>query len=59
MLDKNEHNLCVKLPKELVKDLQTEVINKYGNTYGNTGKCIKEAIIIWIEKSKKERGENR
>jgi len=48
-------SLGVKVEQELAKEFHTEIVNKSGNTYGNTGNCVKEAIKLWIEKSKKER----
>ena len=43
------------IPKEIIRELNTEVVNKFGRTYGNMSGCLKEAIILWVEKSKKER----
>lgn len=53
------HNLNVKIPKELMSEFNTEIVNKFGNIYGNTIGCLKEAMALWVEKAKKERTEKQ
>jgi len=55
----NEHNLCVKIPIEIMKEFNTEVVYKFGKTYGNMEKCVKEAMKLWADKSKKGRMEKQ
>lgn len=43
------------IPQKIIKELNTEVVHKFGRTYGNMSGCLEEAINLWIKKSKKER----
>ncbi len=43
------------IPKKLIRELNTEVVDKFGRTYGYMSGCLEEAIKLWVEKSKKER----
>ena len=55
MSDEKGYSLCVKVDNDLAKEFHIEVVNQHGHSYGNTGECIKDAIKLWVEKSKKER----
>ena len=52
---KDFYTLSVNLPKELIKELNTEIVYKYGRIYGNMIKAVKEALKYWIDAQKKER----
>jgi len=49
------HNLCVKIPKTLLKKFNTEVVHKYGKTYGNMTNAVREAMKLWSNTHKLER----
>ena len=51
----DKHTLNVKIPKKLMGEFNTEVVNKFGNTYGNTVECVMEAMKLWIKESKENR----
>ncbi len=53
--EKNGISLCVKVENALAKEFHTEVINQYGQSFGNTGKCLKEAIKLWVKEAKENR----
>ena len=56
MSEKEEcYNLFVRIPKELNKNFNAEIVYKYGRTYGNIPNAVKEAITYWVEAQKKER----
>lgn len=48
-------SLCTIVDNDLAKEFHNEVVNQHGASYGNTGNCLKEAIKLWVDKSKKER----
>ena len=52
-------NVCaflgVNIPKKIIGKLNTEIVNKFGRTHGYMSGCLEEAILLWIDKSKKER----
>lgn len=49
------HNLSFKIPKTLLKELNTELVYKHGKTYGNMAKTIREAIKQGVERERKKR----
>ena len=49
------HNLCVKIPKPLLKEFNTEIVHKYGKTYGNMTNGVREAMKLWADTHKLER----
>ena len=49
------HCLNIKIPKKLMGEFNTEVVNKFGITYGNTVECIIEAMKLWVKDSKEKR----
>ncbi len=51
----NFHNLCVKIPKLLLKEFNTELVYKYGQTHGNMTKGVREAMKLWADTHKLER----
>lgn len=55
MSEGKEISLGVKVEEEVAKKFHIEVINQHGQAHGNMGKCIKEAIKEWTEKSKRKR----
>jgi hypothetical protein len=59
-LSNNEsfHNLSFKISKPLLKELNTELVFKYGKTYGNMAKTIREAIKQWVDKEREIRIKN-
>ncbi len=53
--EKNFHNLSLRISKTLLKELNTEIVNKFGRTYGHMAEAIREGIRLWIDKQKSER----
>ena len=51
----NYHNLCIKVPKQLLKEFNTELVYKYGQTYGKMTKGVREAMKLWADTHKLER----
>ena len=49
------YNLCVKIPKQLLKEFNTEIVYKFGRIYGNVPKSVREAIKLWSNTHKLER----
>lgn len=49
------YNLCVKIPKELLKEFNTEIVYKHGRIYGNVPKSVRKAIKLWANTQKLER----
>lgn len=54
-VEKDFYNLCVKIPKPFLKELNTEIVYKFGRVYGNMAKCVIEAIKLWVDTQKEER----
>jgi hypothetical protein len=54
-IKKNGISLCTVVDNDLAKEFHSEVVNQHGLSYGNTGKCLKEAIELWVKESKKKR----
>ena len=58
MSEKEEYfSLFVKIPKNIMKDFNSEIVHKYGRTYGNIPNAVKEAIAYWSNAQKRERKE--
>jgi len=49
------HNLCVKIPKSLLKEFNTELVYKYGQTYGKMTDGVREAMKLWANTQKLKR----
>lgn len=54
-VEKGFYNLCVRIPKPLLKELNTEIVYKFGRTYGNMAKGVRKAIKLWADTQKLER----
>jgi len=50
----DKKKICLEISKELYKDFNKAIIDKYGNVYGHISKCLEEGIELWL---KLQRGE--
>lgn len=53
--DKDFYNLCVKILRTLLKELNTELVYKFGRTYDNMTNGVREATKLWADTQRKER----
>lgn len=57
--EKDFHNLSLKISKTLLKELNTELVIKFGRTYGHMADAIREGIKMWVNAQKRERSESK
>lgn len=51
----DKKKICIEIDKELYKDLQRELVEKYGKTFGKIRVALQEGIKMWIKKEKTRR----
>jgi len=44
--------VCLELSKEVVKQVNLELVRIHGNTFGHFTQTVEDGLVLWIEKQK-------
>ena len=48
----DKKKICLEISKGLYKNLQLEIVKKFGKTHGHIGETLEEGIKLWIKVQK-------
>ena len=50
----DKKKICIEISRELYKNFQKEIVEKYGSTYGKIKIALQEGMRLWIANEQKK-----